>query len=102
MRRRAPPRGPASPTSNLFPSGKPRPSCGLTDWDASAVASDVVVVMAVPSVAGFAKNGNEHGRDVLQEILRLGLVEVGRVLAKFVRDLIDDEAAAGRCAVVGL
>ena len=41
------------------------------------------------------KNSDEHRRNILQKILRFGLLEKSGVLLQFVRHLIDDEAAAG-------
>src|SRR3984893_9250797 len=47
------------------------------------------------------KNGDEHRRNVLQKILRLGVLKNGGVLLQFVGHLVDDETAAGRERVVG-
>ncbi len=42
------------------------------------------------------KNGNKHGRYVLQEIFRLRMLEKFGVLLQFIRYLINDETAARR------
>src|SRR4030095_12766104 len=48
---------------------------------------------------GFVKNRDEHWRDILQEIFRLGVLKSGGVLPQFVGHLVDDELAANpkRC-----
>ena len=51
--------------------------------------------MAVPPVH-LMKDGDEHGRDILQEILRLCGIKKRGVLTQLVRDLIDDEGTAIR------
>src|SRR5438552_13213061 len=46
-------------------------------------------------LARFTENGDEHWRNILQEIFGLGLrSKIGRVLAQFVCHLINDERAA--------
>src|SRR5437764_10908556 len=50
----------------------------------------------------FLKNGDEHGRNVLQEIFGLGAVEDFSVLPQLVRDLINDKSTASRERVVSL
>ena len=49
----------------------------------------------------FLENRDEHRRNILQEILRLGAIEQGGVLPEFVRDLVDDEGAAIGQRIVG-
>src|SRR6187551_3227151 len=49
--------------------------------------------MAV-SPTHLVKDGDEHRRDILQNVFRLGAIEQGRVLPQLVRDLINNEAAS--------
>ena len=40
------------------------------------------------------ENRDEHRRNILQKVFRLGAIEKGGVLPQFVRHLINDESAA--------
>src|SRR4051812_43330457 len=51
---------------------------------------------------GLSKNGDEHGRNVLQEIFRLRMFENCCVLLQLVRHLIDDKAPVIGQSIVGL
>ena len=54
-------------------------------------------------VASFAKNRDEHRRNILQEIFRLRFrSKVDGVLTLFVCHLVNDKGAAGSEGVVGL
>src|SRR4030095_10863777 len=54
-------------------------------------------------VASFAKNRDEHRRNILQEIFRLRFrSKVGGVLTQFVCHLVDYEGTAGGEGVGGL
>src|SRR5260370_7706497 len=56
---------------------------------------------AVPTVR-FLENSDEHGRNVMKTIFGLRSFENSGVLLQFVRDLINDEAAASRERVMSL
>ena len=47
------------------------------------------------------KNRDEHGRNILQEIFRFGVLEQPGVLLQFICDLVNDETAVGRESIVG-
>ena len=49
--------------------------------------------MAVPPVH-LVENGDEHWRNILEDVLGFGAIEEGGVLPEFVRDLVDNETAA--------
>ena len=55
--------------------------------------------MPVPPIH-FMENRDEHRGDILEKIFRFRAIENRRVLAQFVRDLINDEMAALRERVV--
>ena len=52
--------------------------------------------VAIHSAMHFMENRDEHRRNILQEIFRLGALEKRGVLAQLIRHLIDDEIAALR------
>src|ERR1700730_17189038 len=50
----------------------------------------------------FFENGDEHGRNVLEKIFGIGVLENFSVLLQLVGDLVNDKPAAGRERVIGL
>src|ERR1051325_8437781 len=83
---------PTSRPSSPFPPGWLAPSCPALRGEPAQFQIGGPARHAV----GFLKDGDEHGRDILQEIFGLHAVEQFGVLLQLVRDLVNDEAAAGR------
>jgi hypothetical protein len=57
--------------------------------------------MAIP-VVRFPEDGDEHRRNILQEILGFRVIEQAGMLPELIRDLINDESPAGRDRCMGL
>src|SRR5438034_10731741 len=96
MRRGAHPRARSSRPSNLFRFESVFPSCrtfcanpgqsGTAFPPRGHASTDL-------HGRGFVKNGDEHWRDIREEIFRFGALEDGGVLRQFVGDLVSDEIA---------
>src|SRR5215471_3851302 len=79
--------------SNLFLSASASPSCRSIRADKCRPRRGTAT--AILQLA-LLENSDEHRRNILQEIFRLGVLEKGGVLFQFVCHLINDETAAGR------
>src|SRR5712691_4331117 len=78
--------------SSLFPLGLPPPSCRPV----RGKTAQFQVGRTAAKRACLFKYGDEHRRDILQEIFRVRALEKFGVLLQLVRHLINDETAAGR------
>src|ERR1051326_3451648 len=93
----------SSRPSNLFRSASASRSCGTIRANASQLGRIFGVggaSFASTRRGRFVKYGNEHRRDILQEIFRFPMFEKRGVLLQFVGDLINDETAARRQRVI--
>ena len=75
------------------------PAVMPNDSRESALLPSARMAVAVPR-SRLLENGDEHRRNILEEIFGLGVIENGGVLPQFVSHLINDEAAAGRERIV--
>src|SRR5262245_32770786 len=89
----------SSRPSNLFLFGSASPSCRTVCTNAKARLPQRPTFVAIKWMR-LLKNSDEHRWYVLQEVLRVGVLEQSRMLFQFVGHLIDDETATRRQRIV--